>query len=76
MNWTKTGVLVAALALGWWVLQRAQPAQADGGTPSNPDPAMIVQFPTNPDPKMVVTLPNPDPKMIVTPPWPHDNTVR
>ena len=64
MNWTKTGMLVAALGLGWWVLQRAQPAQADGGTPSNPDP------------KMVVMLPNPDPKMVVTPLWPRDNTAQ
>ena len=64
MNWTKTGMLVAALGLGWWVLQRAQPAQADGGTPSNRDP------------KMVVMLPNPDPKMVVTPLWPRDNTAQ
>jgi hypothetical protein len=75
MNWTKTGMLVAVLGLGWWVLQRTQPVQADGATPPNSDPGMIVPF-SNADPKMVVTLPNPDPKMVVTPPWPRDNTVR
>jgi hypothetical protein len=75
MNWTRTGMLIAALALGWWVLQRAQHVQADGGTSPNPDPKMVVTMP-NLDPKMVVTMANPDLKMAVTPPWPRDNTAR
>ncbi len=75
MRWTKTGAAIALLAAGWWLLQRTQPAAADGGVPQHPDPGMVRTFP-NADPDMVRTLPNPDPRMVVTPPWPRDNTTR
>lgn len=75
MKWTKTGLLLATLALGWWIAQRVQPALADRGDGTQQSSAAVdptrVVTPNNPDPKMIITPKhNPDPKMVITPPWP------
>lgn len=69
MKWTKTGVVVAVLAAGWWFLARAQGAAADEKARTARLSGVIT--PPNPDPKMVRIVPNPDPKMVVAPPWPQ-----
>ena len=67
MQWVKPGLLVAALALGWWFAERAT---ADGGD-GQPLADGIVRPRQTFDLEMIVKPKgNPDPGMIVTPPWP------